>query len=90
MASEPSIGIMCGNHRELLEPETVFNDVAGMQDDNGGGGVGIDVLVVIAISLLALGIVVGEWDVVGVLFSAMLDHYFSHTLLYGFKIQMDI
>ena len=55
MASEPSIGIICGSHRELL----AFSDVAGMQDDNGGGGVGIDVLV-IAISLLTLGIVVGE------------------------------
>ena len=40
-ASDPSIGIICGSHRELLLdvllPGTMFNDVAAMHVDNAGG-----------------------------------------------------
>ena len=70
-ASDPSIGIICGSHRELLLdvllPGTMFNDVAGMHVDNAGGVIicGKLVFTAIHISLLALGMVDGECDVFG-------------------------
>ena len=59
--------MICGNQREFFVgvfPDIVFNEVAGMHEDNGGGGVKVeDELLrfpVIATSLLALGSVDGE------------------------------
>ena len=74
-----------GSHRELLEtPETVFSEVAGMQEDNGGGGVCIDVLVAIAMSLLALGIAVGECVALEVLLRAIM----IYSNIYSFDLKI--
>ena len=58
----------------------MFREVAGMQEDNGGGGVCIDVLVAIAMSLLALGIAVGECVALDVLLRAII----IHSIIYCF------
>ena len=72
---------MCGNQREFLVegllPDTVFKEVAGMHEDNGGGGVNaeeLDMLAVIPTSLLALGSVDGEREELVVLGRVMINY----------------
>ena len=71
--------MICGNQREFFVgvfPDIVFNDVAGMHEDNGGGGVKVEDeflrFPVIATSLLALGSVDDEREELVVLVRFMI------------------